>query len=104
MRAHGSSPSPSTRSTSAGAGSPSSASLKRSCTSRSAGMSLPLWNVRDDLIGLVSLPEQHVELREVRVPLDERRDRAESLERLSIEPPDGGRHRRAVIVDQDGQA
>jgi hypothetical protein len=46
-------------------------------------------SLRENAIGLVRLDEQHIERRDVRVPLDERRNRAEAIERLSVKPPNG---------------
>src|SRR6187397_429115 len=70
------------------------AATNASCSSRSAGM-MRLQHA----ICLAGLGNEHVEIRNLRVPFDERRDGAESLQRRGIQTPHFAAHRSAVRVD-----
>src|SRR5882724_697622 len=103
-RARGSSPSPATWARTVSSSSARRPSLKRRCRSRSAGMTTSSSGRLEQAIGGASLSKQDRQLRNVRIPFNERGHGAEPLQGLAIERPDRRRHARAVIIDQDGLA
>src|SRR5262245_46106328 len=53
-----------------------------------------------DEIGAHGLAEQDIERRDSRIPFDERRAAAKSLDSVGIERPDIGRDARSMVIDQ----
>src|ERR1700741_4354696 len=78
--------------------------LKSVWSSRSAGMIVAALGRLHQTIGDPGLAEQHRQFRDIRVPLDQRRNGAESIESLLIERPHRRGHGRAVVIDEYGGA
>src|SRR5690348_12821478 len=98
-RASGASPS---AKTCAAAGAFSRATRLRSTArwiSSSVGMARPFARLVEELCCTPSLVEEHRELWYVSIPFDQRRNRSEPGECLSVEHPDFGDDAGAVIVD-----
>src|SRR5438094_2715387 len=104
MRAAGSSPSPWTSALIAPSGPPRSAAAKSRSSSRGDDMVLSALGRSQETLGPRRLVEEHGELGEIRIPLDQGRHRPEARERSAIEIPYWLRDTRAVIVDQDHPA
>src|SRR5881296_548216 len=104
MRAAGSSPSPWIWPAIASSGPPRSAAAKSRSSSRGDDTALSALGRSQETLGPCRLVEEHGELGEIRIPLDQGRYRSEPCERSAIEIPYRLRDRRAVIVDQDRPA
>src|SRR5262245_33206852 len=81
---------------------PRSASRNAAWTSRSGGMGTPQERTAKDALGSAGLFEQYRERRDIGVPLDQGRHRAEAHDRAAVQVPYLGRGRRAVITDENG--
>src|SRR5882672_12221819 len=103
-RARGSSPSPSICWMTASSSPASRLALKSVWSSRSAGMIVAARGRLHQTIGDPGLVEQHGQRGDIRVPLDQRGNGAESIESPLIELPHRRGHGRAMVIDEDGPA
>src|SRR6185369_26874 len=83
---------------------PSSAAAKSRSSSRGDDTVFATLGWPQGSLRLLRLGEQHGELRQIRVPLDQGRYRTELRERGAIEVPHRPGDARAVVVDQDRAA
>src|SRR5215471_19615983 len=71
------------------------------CCSRSDCMSHPRrCPLIQDLLRLRGFRQEYRERRQIRVPFDQRRHRANARERFAVQIPDWTRHRLAVSIDK----
>src|SRR5207245_2630212 len=88
----------------ASSGPPRIAVAKSRSSSRGDDTALSALGPSQETLGPRRLVEEHGELGEIRIPLDQGRHRPEPCERSAIEIPYRLRDTRAVIVDQDRPA
>src|SRR2546428_9543505 len=101
MRAAGSSPSPWIWPAMASSGPPRIAVAKSRSSSRDDDTALSALGPSQETLGPRRLVEEHGELGEIRIPLDQGRHRPEPCERSATKIPYPLLYTRRAIVDQD---